>query len=81
MCVPGCTNNQHIIVQDEIARWKEKYATVANDLLPRAQSATAFAQEDAEAARKQAKHAQDVASTTQQQAEQMRVQFDQVRFP
>ena len=68
-------------MQAEIARWQVKYAAVANDELPRAQSATAFAQEDAEAARKQARHAHDVASTTQKQAEQMRVQFDQVRAP
>lgn len=91
MCIwePSCSSflfvgepsTNIVCLQDEIARWKEKYAAVANDLLPRAQSATAFAQEDAEAARKEAMHSKEVTATTQQQAEQMRLQFDQVRRP
>jgi outer membrane murein-binding lipoprotein Lpp len=65
-------------MQDEVARWKEKYASVANNLLPRAQSEANLAREDLVAARNQAKTAQEEANTARQRLEHMRLQYDQV---
>jgi hypothetical protein len=65
-------------VQVEIMRWKEKYAAVANDLLPRAQSEASLATEDLVIARNQVKAAQDAATKTQLKLEQLRQEFGQV---
>lgn len=67
------------MLQEEINRWKEKYATVANDLLPRAQSDASLAKEDLKAAQNVAKAAHEEALVAKQKMDQMRVQAEQVR--
>jgi hypothetical protein len=65
-------------LQAEVRQWQEKHALLANQKLPHAEAAAAFAQEDATTARLDLKAARDELASLRQELRQANTQREQV---